>query len=47
MDFKAATDILWGTQPVTAADMAERLYNEFLKAQDANEAYTKAKKGAK
>jgi predicted transcriptional regulator len=25
MDFKAATDILWGTQPVTAADMAERL----------------------
>ncbi|MBB4638926.1 hypothetical protein FHS01_004990 [Longimicrobium terrae] len=25
MDFKEATDILWGTQPVTAADMAERL----------------------
>jgi hypothetical protein len=25
MDFKQATDILWGTQPVTAADMAERL----------------------
>ena len=25
MDFKDATDILWGTQPVTAADMAERL----------------------
>lgn len=25
MDFKAATDILWGTQPVTAADMAELL----------------------
>jgi hypothetical protein len=24
MDFKGATDILWGTQPVTAADMAER-----------------------
>ncbi len=25
MDFKEATDVLWGTQPVTAADMAERL----------------------
>jgi len=25
MDFKEATNILWGTEPVTAAEMAERL----------------------
>lgn len=25
MNFKEATDILWGTQPITAAHMAERL----------------------